>query len=568
MQLKAIELKGFQVFDQLTRIDFGDITLFFGPNSAGKSAITDALMLISELTKPSQDFSNAKVAELLDRWARRNQVANAEQREVFIGVETTFDLLEDCPFNYNFRGTLEDRVADIDEELWKSFRNSTIRIEASLMFYDWETLHDWSLLSFYVYIDSHPILSIQIDEDFGNENPELSRFHPNYANGENWTCRLFEYGPHQSEIAEIFRDSYWISKDDSYHPGYPDENRIELNGKSYRFDEIEVEEMSSSLEHLDLLGAMFTHPVWASTEVNAFSDHWRHLFGWIFPLPALEPTVINGNRSFDPELMRNINVTSSTKQGFDSMNWINQLARMGLASRILEMDLSQKFRDLIPEHKYDRLGAFGYEHTLQTRADSFTKLNTMLETTMFTEKMYQIEPDLELSIKVNSETINAQETPAFSGSAVINLKLKDGQGDLVAFEDVGNGIPFCMPWLVALTGHRITWIHQPELHLHPALQSRIGDILIQSIERNRQVIVETHSEHLILRLLRRIKQGQKQNNPFPLRSDQLEVYYFDPSPRDGTRVTRLPVTPAGDFYLPWPKGFFRDRDEDLFYEGD
>jgi len=71
----------------------------------------------------------------------------------------------------------------------------------------------------------------------------------------------------------------------------------------------------------------------------------------------------------------------------------------------------------------------------------------------------------------------------------------------------GFGISQLLPFVVqclASKGQIIT-IEQPEVHVHPRLQADIGDLLIDSIQepRKHQFIVETHSEHLILRLQRR-----------------------------------------------------------------
>lgn len=64
---------------------------------------------------------------------------------------------------------------------------------------------------------------------------------------------------------------------------------------------------------------------------------------------------------------------------------------------------------------------------------------------------------------------------------------------------------------MALDGKkRLIAIEQPELHIHPRLQAAIGDLFVESIQKNgHRFIIETHSEHLILRLLRRIRETEK-----------------------------------------------------------
>jgi predicted ATPase len=79
--------------------------------------------------------------------------------------------------------------------------------------------------------------------------------------------------------------------------------------------------------------------------------------------------------------------------------------------------------------------------------------------------------------------------------------------------------------------------------------------------------VETHSEHLLLRLLRRIRdteKGKSLSDSLKLTNEDIAIYYFDPQIGNATEVTALPITPLGDFYTDWPRGFFEERNDDLF----
>ncbi len=114
-------------------------------------------------------------------------------------------------------------------------------------------------------------------------------------------------------------------------------------------------------------------------------------------------------------------------------------------------------------------------------------------------------------------------------------------------------------------------VQQPELHLHPALQSSIADIFIEELNENvgSQFLIETHSEHLLLRILRRIRESEKQkclSQLLELDNTQVAVYYFNPHVGGETHVSSLPISPIGDFYTDWPRGFFEERNNDLFDE--
>lgn len=82
--------------------------------------------------------------------------------------------------------------------------------------------------------------------------------------------------------------------------------------------------------------------------------------------------------------------------------------------------------------------------------------------------------------------------------------------DLIAFADVGSGIGYVLPVLIVLAdieSDGVSIIEQPELHLHPKLQGDLGDLIFQKGLDVSPLVIETHSEHLILRLLRRVRES-------------------------------------------------------------
>ncbi len=142
--------------------------------------------------------------------------------------------------------------------------------------------------------------------------------------------------------------------------------------------------------------------------------------------------------------------------------------------------------------------------------------------------------------------------------------------------DVGFGISQVIPVMVGVlddTSH-IFAVEQPELHVHPALQVALGDLFIDGIKNsNRTLLIETHSEHLMLRLLRRVRETTRRSRrrqttdleqtAHELTPNDLSVVYVRPTPA-GVKFTPLTVTNDGDFDAPWPEGFFEERDSELF----
>lgn len=133
------------------------------------------------------------------------------------------------------------------------------------------------------------------------------------------------------------------------------------------------------------------------------------------------------------------------------------------------------------------------------------------------------------------------------------------------FEDVGSGLSYVLPVFATLDVAKIALIQQPELHLHPAAQCELGDILIEALSKGTGCVVETHSEHLILRILRRIREATSTDREYTVSPENVSILYFEPR-GDGTRVHRIRVSDDGDFLDPWPKGFFSERGRELFPE--
>jgi predicted ATPase len=139
---------------------------------------------------------------------------------------------------------------------------------------------------------------------------------------------------------------------------------------------------------------------------------------------------------------------------------------------------------------------------------------------------------------------------------------------------VGVGISQLIPVIVAcLRDHEgILAIEQPELHVHPAIQVGLGDLLIHAIQdresrlgAGKSLLVETHSEHIMLRLLRRIRETTDNDLPpgtIGLSPDDLSVIYVE-NVEEGVRFRPLGVDRDGEFADRWPKGFFEERAEEL-----
>jgi predicted ATPase len=117
---------------------------------------------------------------------------------------------------------------------------------------------------------------------------------------------------------------------------------------------------------------------------------------------------------------------------------------------------------------------------------------------------------------------------------------------------VGIGVSQILPILVmcllAKKGETLIF-EQPELHLHPKVQQRLGDFFLSMALLGKQCIIETHSEYIINRLRRRI--AIQQDNVL---HDKIKLYFVS-KPGDQTIFRDVEINEYGAI-LEWPEGFF------------
>lgn len=152
------------------------------------------------------------------------------------------------------------------------------------------------------------------------------------------------------------------------------------------------------------------------------------------------------------------------------------------------------------------------------------------------------------------------------------IYLIDRAGRELRFSEVGTGFSQILPILTHLGISSNYLIRQPEVHLHPRMQSRVADCIVSSVTKDREekytgnIVLETHSEHIVLRFLRRIRDSYKDpllHTSLTLYPHELALIYVKPE-GDKSRVFLVRVDSFGEFIDGWPEGFFDDRDEDLW----
>lgn len=353
--------------------------------------------------------------------------------------------------------------------------------------------------------------------------------------------------------------------------------------------------------HVDFLHA----EKWSSNVFGGFDDE-KEIFRRMGDHPAQKKTkllaierMVNEVLMFISGLGRSVLIAVDESIRVVSVEGDRQIIRPESVIVNLPLDMSRAVTDDYWQTTWtsmNAIGSVGYQlnHTLmyaywlglkQTGSeflndDEFQKIqcrndfvNCILNHGLFGFRRYEVKPEVWLittkQLK-SRDPVKEEDQDYFENVDLkVQLYLVDQNGRRLDFHEVGSGISYVMPILAALNAAKTSWIAQPELHLHPAAQCEMGDVFLRAFNRGHFSVVETHSEHLLLRVLKRIRQttrGVEMDDDLKCAPEAVSVLYFDPQEDGSTEIKQMRVSRLGDFKDRWPHGFFEERGRELFDE--
>ncbi len=143
------------------------------------------------------------------------------------------------------------------------------------------------------------------------------------------------------------------------------------------------------------------------------------------------------------------------------------------------------------------------------------------------------------------------------GASAVSLRLRsDARSDFQRPQNVGFGLTQLFPILVAILAARkgdVILVENPEVHLHPQAQQNIGTLLARVASSGVQMVLETHSDHVLngIRLAAKSK---------VIPADDVAVHFFSPAQAGGGFTPRSPKLDADGRLDAWPEGFFDQFD--------
>lgn len=575
MRIKKLSLTNFRSFGTEQTLEFAPVTLLFGPNSVGKSTVLMALFYIQQILEKGHcnpvridalgDRDIGGFVSLVHGKDLHKSIILKLECEVGNTIGKEYETFADWVPGYLDKLDMPN-VAD-------DTRTFTIELEVS-----------WSFLINQAYVKRYAvalngIFAGQIESDKGLKQAaitELNFGHPLLFpfNHQDWVIRSFENGTpiHPSQLSDTQKS------DDSYSD--------ELNGWYSAFHyEIDTNtpyaETNTTFQKLEHK----CKPISVRTFAGAIPLHGQ----------ILETNIIGPNKSVEntPEgddYLNNLICHRVLTQVFVSpLDKVQEMLRKSVCIGPLRTIPGSAFvpnPHPVQSDWIDGTAAWDLLHRCNAQLnepvnrwlsdkecfDSGYALASVVHKTYIEVKsgsshdLDQMKEQLNSSISSGKPDSDFDDVRFTEGAVLYDQKKHIS----LAPNQVGSGISQIVP--VVTAAHHVVdglvAVEQPELHIHPAFQVEVGDLFTQlDVHPNRRPVflIETHSEHLMLRLLRRIrettdnelKQGFK-----PVKTSDVAVLYLD-APEGEVIVQRIEIDEDGEFVQRWPKGFFGERRREL-----
>lgn len=494
--INLLDLENFQGFASLQRVRLAPLTLIFGPNSSGKSSIARSLLLLQQ----SLRF-----------------FGSSDQGLVFRGESIDLASFLNVVHRHDLGNTLTlGLVAPVVDPLAANFRqtsNSKFTERAPLAI---------SEVGYKVALNAEVVSLVRLEFTFSDTSPVSS---------------VVDALAPRKVVIELKRESQGHFKLSNLE-GVETLNEIYLLSESNRRDSGDAKGGKDAPTNFD-----DSAPSRRDWQVGLESLRMRGLFPSMQPanFGRSEPTRIRIGEVLDQLISLN---RFSIKRALDGISHIRPLRE--IPERLLIVDETDaihrgpgpRSRRLMPSH--------------DVVSEWIKKL---------TNGQYEL----------RTEEFSSKEV-GFLGTLRARHLIDTVTKTPVSFKDVGVGLSQVLPIVEALelasrnsrtnfsSPTKTTIIEQPELHLHPRMQADLMDLMVDVVidaDSEAQIIAETHSENMVLRLQKRIREGK-------LGRDKVVILYADRDASGNNQITELTLDENGDFNELWPLSFADVRVQDLF----
>lgn len=538
--INSLSLKNFKGFSDEVRIDLRPITLLFGANSAGKSSVLQALQYVREILERQNVNADRTLqgGDAVDLGGFLNLVYGREplkEIEIEVGLELgESEIPELVPEAFEEWEVRDDRVW----EMYNALQDVRKRV-------------------------THVAVRLSVGWNEQREQPVV-RGYDVMANGQ-WCVRITASNDGRDAQMRLNQENPIFEVD------RPDADAMLAD----MLDLVDPQDLGQSADGAPpSSGSSKTSvlpEILAAVQEAGLQRPGQGLRAWL-----------TGFRGALPRLDQLLFVPAPGVQGAQNIYLVREftafLSWLTVGPALLLRDQLRQMRYIGPLR---RIPPRGFEVSL-TKSDSAWSDGMAAWETLVTGSQDLVErvsdwmqspaklgTGYAVTRKAFQEFDPNQPVPQPIGPIRKRAQLVDGAGLSLQPQDVGVGISQVLPVVVAAQdgSASVVCIEQPELHIHPAVQVGLGDLFIDgAVNQGLSFLIETHSEHLILRLLRRIREVEELTSKVidqPLSPDLIGVYYLSKR-SDAVTIDEIPVTKDGDFAKPWPHGFFDERGAELF----
>jgi len=550
--IQEIQLSNFKAFADTVTIPLKPITMIFGPNSSGKSSIFHALLMLKQTLEESVSAEQSLLPKgnLVDLGNFREFIYNHDESRSFsvtFKIAPPIELYDAIPTE----GWIADRDGSVRlENLSHSIESLPLGITIELSFDNITGIHV-KKIDLLVGDDPTPIITFvneppaSIESLADDEDKEVkSKRESQWRNYKRSPKNYLKFK--KSEDNDYWKIYFKSIKEDQWWSGWKEKFEELSKGNN-----IIKSSITLSMEEQDLCRSLGT-----SLDINNTIATTKELFLDDFLiLSKFLPVELNGR---DPQFLTSGDFGDQDNDNISVLTLaVSFMIKKFLSDCVHLGPVRQK-----PERNFFFSGIIS----------PYVGVNGQ-----YTNEILVTNPELVEKVNKQLSSLNlgyqVKIVPLASDSSdvkVSTIRLVSDSGIDLAITDVGYGIGQVLPVILQsiLSKGETILVEQPELHLHPAQQAELGDLFINAAlgKQKNTFIIETHSEHLLLRLMRRMRETVNENLPKGMphvSPEDVSILYVQPT-KSGSVVRVFELDAEGQLLDPWPGGFFEEGFRERF----
>lgn len=592
MRITKLSLTNFRSFKETQTIEFAPITLLFGPNSVGKSSVLMSLFYLQQIIEKGQ-CNPQRLEALGNKFVGGfKNLVNGRDLSKSITIRVDYDKKRAIGSTYGTSiNTLSESSNKIDPPiLLEDQANSTERVGL-------EFIISWSKTKKTAYVET---MRVWLNDEFAGEtfcdeglkNPIIAELNLTHvlllpSDHDDWLQDVYELGSEHiwsgwAESMGYGERGYGWEYDDHFNDDGIISQLDDILGREVMFGleanagalPIANKVLRTSFSHEDSFTTAIVNEALSEIFVSPLDNLLSILndsvcIGPLRCIPdanyqpnqyPVQSDWYDGRASWDelstPYLLRDSHINE----------WLADKDKLNLGYQLVYVTEESETRFITPttdiravEDAVALNDAVAGQLNMTVSKDNLQDNPNSKQTPITPEYMDELR---------KSEDFHSKLYVGIELSKVSSVSLWDIRNQIsVSSSDIGVGVSQLLPLVVASQSDKkgIIACEQPELHVHPRVQVAIGDLLSQNCE-DKQFLIETHSEHLILRILRRIREtsdGELSEGVDPVQPTNISIMYLEAS-KQGVASRRIKIDKEGEFIDRWPDGFFGERAEELF----